>query len=325
VGDGGGGSQAGGGCDSDSEIDKPIGARTKDVNSRKPPAKRSRPGSGKGHKRSSGPAEVGGAATVAVDPDDTPLFSQKSTKCLNKDQQELRIEKEVWSYEFAAGCAHLLWYESNRGNTASYHAWLMKEKDTAVFHSNDGHPLEVTITRRPSPLLKKLLGLKRAHGSCPVEVSDHDVEIKFEVRANSGRNYYLMYHDYAGVVMVKLEKIMKPNENDDLVDDDKWGETMSFRRVFDTPDAVNKAKHQQDNGIYMGELAMREVLRKEKANVIAPTVHEGDCTYLGDIRTLVGVVRWKKEGMNDLPKDYFSENRTDLVLTGGSVSQNVSK
>jgi hypothetical protein len=281
--------------------------------------------SGKGHKRSSGPAEVGGAATVAVDPDDIPLFSQKSRKCLNKDQQELRIAKEVWSYEFAAGCAHLVWYESNHGNSASYHAWLMKEKDTAVFHSNDGKHLEVTITRRPSPLLKKLLGLKRAHGSCPVEVSDHDVEIKIEVRANSGRNYYLMYHDYAGVVMVKPEKIMKPNENDDLVDDAKWGETMSFRRVFDTPDAVNKAKHQQDNGIYMGELAMREVLRKEKANEIAPTVHEGDCTYLGDIRTLVGVVRWKKEGMNDLPKDYFSENRTDLVLTGGSVSQNVGK
>ena len=100
---------------------------------------------------------------------------------------------------------------------------------------------------------------------------------------------------------------------------------MSFRRVFDTQDAVNKAKHQQDNGIYMGELAMREVLKKEKANEIAPTVHEGDCTYLGDIRTLVGVVRWKKEGMNDLPKDYFSENRTDLFLTGGSVSQNVGK
>jgi hypothetical protein len=93
---------------------------------------------------------------------------------LNQDQKDLKIEKELWSYDFAAACGHLVWYESNRGNTASYHAWLMKERDTTVFHSND-KPLEVTITRRPSPLLKKLLGMKRAHGSCPVEVSDHDV------------------------------------------------------------------------------------------------------------------------------------------------------
>ncbi len=84
---------------------------------------------------------------------------------------------------------------------------------------------------------------------------------------------------------------MKPDENDDLVDDNKWRKTMLFRRVLDTQDAVNKVKRQQDNGIYMGELSMREVLRKEKANEIAPTVHEGDCTYLGDIRTLVCVVR----------------------------------
>ncbi len=67
-----------------------------------------------------------------------------------------------------------------------------------------------------------------------MEVSDHDVEIKFEVRANSGRNYYLMFHNYAGVVMVKPEIIMNPDENKDLGDDDKWGETMLFRRVFDT-------------------------------------------------------------------------------------------
>ncbi len=64
-------------------------------------------------------------------------------------------------------------------------------------------------------------------------------------------------------------------------------------------------------------LQCAEVLRKEKEKEIAPTVREGDCTYLGDIRTLVGVLRWKKEGMNDLPKDYFSENRTNLVLDIG--------
>jgi hypothetical protein len=310
--------------DSDSDLDKPIGARKKDVMRCSPPEN---PQSGKirgARKRSRRPADD--AATVVVDSDDEPLFDKKLTKkSLNKDQQKLKLDHEVWSYDFAAACGHLVWYEGNRGNAALNHTWLMKERDTAIFHSNDGKSLDVTITRRPSPLLKRLLGMKRANGSFPAEVSDRDVEIKFEVHANSGRNYYLMYHEYAGVLMVKLESIKKPDENPNLSDDDRWGQTMSFRRVFDTKDAVIKAKHQQDNGIYMGELAMREILRKEMMEKLEPTVHEGDCTYPGDIRTLVGVVRWKKEGMNDLPKNYFSEFRTDLVLTGSSVSQNLHK
>jgi hypothetical protein len=35
-----------------------------------------------------------------------------------------------------------------------------------------------------------------------------------------------MFHNFVGVLMVKPEKIMKPDENKDLGDDDKWGETM---------------------------------------------------------------------------------------------------
>ena len=91
---------------------------------------------------------------------------------------------------------------------------------------------------------------------------------------------------------------------------------------FDTSDAVKKAKDQNDNGIYMGEKSLRDIWSKEKAGHVS-TVHEGDCVYKGDIRTLVGVVRWQKEGMRDLPKDYFVENlRADLLITGSSICQN---
>jgi hypothetical protein len=233
------------------------------------------------------------------------------------------IAKEVWSIDFTAACSHLAWYENNSDQTR--HVWLMTAKDTAVFNVIVGKPLEVTITRRASPYLKRLLAMKKAHGSCPAEISD-DVGIKFDVRANSGRNYYMMYHDFAGVLIVKVEGLNKPDVNSVLNEDESWAKTMTFRRVFDTKDAVTKAKGQKDNGIYMGEKAMREVWRKELEKQLAPTVHEGDCTYEGDIRTLVGVARWKKEGMDDLSQDYFVEYlRSDLLVTGSSVCQNVSK
>jgi hypothetical protein len=250
--------------------------------------------------------------------DDKPLV-----KVLNRDQMEQVIAKEVWSIDFAAACSHLAWYENNSDQTR--HVWLMTAKDTAVFNVIVGKPLEVTITRRASPYLKRLLAMKKAHGSCPAEISD-DVGIKFDVRANSGRNYYMMYHDFAGVLIVKVEGLNKPDVNSVLNEDESWAKTMTFRRVFDTKDAVTKAKGQKDNGIYMGEKAMREVWRKELEKQLAPTVHEGDCTYEGDIRTLVGVARWKKEGMDDLSQDYFVEYlRSDLLVTGSSVCQNVSK
>jgi hypothetical protein len=239
---------------------------------------------------------------------------------LNRAQQDLYIPKEVWSQEFALACAELGYHDSNDGQKALNHVWLMKEKDTAVFRDVGSKMPEVTITRRASPYLKNLLRMKKEDESCPEEISGDSAGIKFEVRANSGRNYYLMYHNWAGALIVKLESIQKPDDKG-LNEDENWAKTMTFRRVFDTPDAVRKSKGQKDSGIYMGETSMREVWKKEKEGE-KETVHEGDTEYDGDIRTLVGIVRWKKKNMNDLPTDYFTETRTDLVITGDSVRQN---
>jgi len=317
---GGGGLGAGGGGDSDDsddseDLDQPLvpcGKSRKTPTSLKP-AKRASD-KGRSAKR------IRNAAAPESDGDDETLLG------LNSRQETQAISDEVWSIDFAAACAHLAWYQSNRGPNVPMHVWLMKEKDTAVFNLIDGKTLEVTIARRASPYLKNLICMKKKHRSWPAEVLEDTVDIKFDVRANSGRNYYLMYHDYAGVVIIKLESIVKPEENKDFYEDKKWAKTMTFRRVFETQDALAKAKNQNDNGIYMGEKAMREVWRKEFEDKQAPTVHEGDCVYEGDIRTLVGVARWIKEGMNDLSKDYFSEyQRADLLETGGSVCQNPKK
>jgi hypothetical protein len=207
------------------------------------------------------PQTAGSSCAPSEDSDDDkPLV-----KVLNRDQMEQVIAKEVWSIDFTAACSHLAWYENNSDQTR--HVWLMTAKDTAVFNVIVGKPLEVTITRRASPYLKRLLAMKKAHGSCPAEISD-DVGIKFDVRANSGRNYYMMYHDFAGVLIVKVEGLNKPDVNSVLNEDESWAKTMTFRRVFDTKDAVTKAKGQKDNGIYMGEKAMREVWRKELENMV---------------------------------------------------------
>jgi hypothetical protein len=50
-------------------------------------------------------------------------------------------------------------------------------------------------------------------------------------------------------------------------------------------------------------------------------LHLGDVFYTGDIRTLVGVVRWKSEGAKDLAEDYFPEYLQEDLVAGAGVVQ----
>jgi hypothetical protein len=196
----------------------------------------------------------------------------------------------------------------------------MKEKDTAVL-AKVGKNMEATITRRASPYLRKLLELKH------FALASRDGKITFTVRCNSGRNLYLMYDSYAGAVVVLVEQITRPREDKtgNINEEAKWEETMVYRRVFDTRDAAVKSKGKPTNGEYMGEKYFRNLWKEESTNGIE-TFHAGDSIYRGDIRTLVGVVRWQKAGQKDLPKDYFSEYaEADLLHRGESVHQNPRK
>jgi len=240
---------------------------------------------------------------------------------LNKEQAALTIPINIWSFDFAALCGHLAWYANNQGsNKPQRQVWLMKEKDTAVLAKVGTH-LEATITRRASPYLRKLLELKH------FALASRDGKITFTVRCNSGRNLYLMYDSYAGAVVVLVEQITRPREDKtgNINEDAKWEETMVYRRVFDTRDAAVKSKGKPTNGEYMGEKYFRNLWKEESTNGIE-TFHAGDSIYRGDIRTLVGVVRWQKAGQKDLPKDYFSEYaEADLLHRGESVHQNPRK
>ena len=239
---------------------------------------------------------------------------------LNPQQEEEEIPANKWDMNFAARCGNLEFYARRKGSNKPHKpVWLMKEKDTAVF---SGTPLEVTITRRASPYLKKLLQLKKISGGAP------DPNLVFTVRCNggcsSGRNHYLMYHEYAGTLVVAVEQIRRPVEDKtgNVDEDTKWKETMVYRRVFDTRDAVCKAKGRGVSGKYMGEAYFRKLYQEETKTKIE-TFHEGDSTYTGDIRTLVGVVRWQQANHVDLPLDYFTEYKdTDLLLMGEPVNQN---
>jgi hypothetical protein len=265
------------------------------------------------------------AAPGAPDSDDDDTKPPPGLKRLNKEQQKLELNTNIWSFEFAAQCGHLAWYQNNCGaQKMGRQVWLMKQENTAVFSAADV-PLQVTITRRASPYLKKLLELKRFKLHTP------DDKRSFTVRRDSGRNWYLMYDDFAGVVIVSVEAIFKPVEakTGNVNEDERWKGTMEYRRIFDTRDSALKSKDKKDSGIYMGAAYFRRLFAEEERASLSQgkkieTFHPGNCVYKGDIRTLVGIVRWLKDKDVEVSNDYFTEYLdADLFRLGAYVNQNL--
>ena len=257
------------------------------------------------------------ARTGHVDSDDdVPVFLSK----LNTNQTtKVQLNENPWSMDFAIACSNLAWYGNEQD---PYPVWLMKERDTAVYGKGD-HASEVTITRRASPYIGNMLRLKE----CRVHPG-----ISFVVSARSEKNYYLMFDSYAGAFPVMVDKIMLPDV-DARNETDKWKETFSYRRVFSLEEAVKNSRGTKDKGVRMGHAFFRRKLAEEQAfskandlEVPFTTYHVGDVFYTGDIRTLVGVVRWKSERAKDLAEDYFPEYlQADLFITGAGVVQSTGR
>jgi hypothetical protein len=284
-----------------------------------------RKGPRKGGKNSCRSGRMAGSKARAVDAcgadedsdDDVPLIYEKT---LNEDQLAVDLNENPWSKDFAIACSNLAWYGRPKDlNATPYPVWRTKEWNTAVYGKND-RSTEVTITRQASPYLVHLLALKK----CRVHP-----EITFVVRARSDVNFYLMYDDYAGAFVVAVDRIMQPDEaaRNEI---EKWKETVSYRRVFDTEEAVIFSKGQKGKGAKMGNEYFRKLLESEatkgadKDGRPYTTYHLGDAYYTGDIRKLVGVVRWKSSDM-EVADDYFPEYlQADLVGTGMGVMQNIN-
>ena len=282
-----------------------------------------RKGSRKNGKNSCRSGRMAGSKACAADScgadedsdDDVPLIHETT---LNKEQSEVELNQNPWSMDFAIACSDIAWYGKPEDLSGPpIPVWRMKELNTAVYGKEDQSTV-VTITRQESPYLVHLLKLR----GCAVHPG-----ITFVVRARSDVNYYLMFDDCAGACVVTVDKIMPP---DDATrnESERWKETMSYKRAFRTDEAVMYSKAGKARGLHMGNDYFRKLLAEEakmdpdEYGRPYTTYHVGDAYYTGDIRKLVGVVRWISKDMKAVADDYFPEYlQADLVITGAGVVQ----
>jgi hypothetical protein len=225
-----------------------------------PGAKRHRPEGRDGSEDESGESED---ASDESDDDESEDESEEDTP------QILKGASRVWSYAFVIALHNFYYDDSKEDNSA----WNLGK----VVIDKDSKAISVTRTAKYKP--KQLEG---------------DPSITFHVEMDDEKHFHIMFDNFAGAMLVTVTGLSKSLPK--LQTDKAWSNTMKFRRVYTSAEAVNRTDAKRDkmrkNHTYLGEESLQKYVNQTNDAVPnSVTYHIGDCEYKGDIRRLIGIVR----------------------------------
>jgi hypothetical protein len=225
-----------------------------------PGAKRHRPEGRDGSEDESGESED---ASDESDDDESEDESEEDTP------QILKGASRVWSYAFVIALHNFYYDDSKEDNSA----WNLGK----VVIDKDSKAISVTRTAKYKP--KQLEG---------------DPSITFHVEMDDEKHFHIMFDNFAGAMLVTVTGLSKSLPK--LQTDKAWSNTMKFRRVYTSAEAVNRTDAKRDkmrkNHTYLGEESLQKYVNQTHDAVPnSVTYHIGDCEYKGDIRRLIGIVR----------------------------------
>ena len=179
------------------------------------------------------------------------------------------------------------------------------------FSANHGS-LVAVVTRRPSERVKRLLK--------ELEIPISDVSIKFTVEKNSTNLCYIRFNDYAGLQLVRIESIRRPKP-DPGRGKDPWAGTFDYRRLMTTGEAIEDCDQDRDSNGCLGRESLRGILKVDEARN-RTTYHQGACIYCdGDLRQLIGVVRWHPATTAPNMQHHKEYPQSDLFRMGGHAHE----
>lgn len=220
----------------------------------------------------------------------------EETKDADDDKSEVSVNGEFgskWSINFCFEIHNKIWKEGSEHRT-----W----KGSRAYYQEDLGGLYASMTR--------VRGFK----------CKFDTEIKFNVRVNSSRYHYIMYDQWAGGKLVHVTGLQRPGDGED------WEKTLEYRRVYTSEEAA-RITDITDGGArgFLGRKALKKLAAADE-KTRRTTYHVGDCLYRGDIRDMIGVVRWAVTTCRgeDLSAGLFTEHKkADLIYIGPHVSESV--
>ena len=128
-----------------------------------------------------------------------------------------------------------------------------------------------------------------------------------------------MYDQWAGAKLVSVVAVRRPDDRD-------WSKTVDFRQIFTTEEALSVSDGLGGGTMgYMGIKELEELKEKDKS-LNRTTYHKGDHVHSGNIKDVIGVVRWAEantRGQSQVQGLYTDYPKSDLIYIGPHISQGV--
>ena len=274
---------------------------------------------------------VGAAVPEDSDQEDVPLAQRRirpgspgSPHHSSESESESEplpdsIDKnQAWSVDICYDIHNLLYDEPGYEGPWELSRVERKGKDSSI-----------TVTRRPRPIAMELCQGRHVDLKICFDVTTGDDVFDDRAAEDQGGHYFIMFDTYAGAMLIEIESIAKelPKRKDAA----QWAQTAKFRRVYPASEAVNRTDSEMGNKHYLGKLSLQKFADMEVKGVPASvTYHVGDCIYTGDVRAIIGVVRWFSEryrGTNhpSLNSAKWPYPHADLAYSGLPFSEKASR
>ncbi len=227
------------------------------------------------------------------------------------------MENKAWSVDICHDIHNLLYDEDGYEGPWELSQVLKKGKDS------------ITVTSRPRKIKTDLCEGRRVDLKICFDVTTGDDVFDDKGAEDQGGHYFIMFDQYAGGMMIEIESIAKelPKRKDAA----QWAQTATFRRVYRASEAMNQTDSEMGNKHYLGKLSLQTFAAMEvEEDPASVTYHVGDCIYTGDVRAIIGVVRWFSEryrGSNhpSLNPAKWPYPHADLAYAGLPFSEKASK
>jgi hypothetical protein len=260
------------------------------------------------------------------DLDDAPL-AERTRKLKMKQLPDTIANNKAWSLGFCFDLHNYLW-----NKYANYTGpWL----ESSVQFENDS----ISVTRRP----QKFASTEFAQ--CGIRL---DLKICFNLSVGDDDaacgHFFIMFDEHAGAMLIDITSTAKPAAPKKQAagkaivaaaskHSDWWASSAKYRRAYRATEAMNRTDSKRDKKHTIGEDSLKkfaEAENEEKPESI--TYHVGDCEYTGDLRNIIGVVRWFPASYRDskspsplLAREKWPYPHADLVFVGPRFSEKASK
>ena len=145
------------------------------------------------------------------------------------------------------------------------------------------------------------------------------VESTSEQSGNS-RYFFIKFNEDDGASIVDVLQVIRPRA---VEAGQIYNQTMQYRQIFSTCEALHRTDRVDDDpraGL-LGRAGLLELLERGDLELY----HSGDVVQFGDIRTLIGVIKWYPESFENehkLSRGYFRNYpRADVIRVGAHFSQ----